>query len=125
MRYLLDTQVLIWAMEKSQRLKSKGKAVIESEKHELWVSVVSVWEMLIKKKSGGLKVPDTIKEDLAKAGFSILPLTIDQVLAIDNLPLYHKDPFDRMLVAQAQVEDMTLITADGKLEKYPVKLLRN
>ncbi len=124
MRYLLDTQVLIWAMEKSNKLKSKGRAVIESRKNELAVSVVTIWEMLIKKKLGELKVPDQIKEDLDKAGFSILSLTIDQVLVVDKLPLYHKDPFDRMLVSQAMAEDLTLITADSKLEKYQVKLLK-
>lgn len=120
----MDTQVLIWAMEKSNKLKSKGRAVIESRKNELAVSVVTIWEMLIKKKLGELKVPDQIKEDLDKAGFSILSLTIDQVLVVDKLPLYHKDPFDRMLVSQAMAEDLTLITADSKLEKYQVKLLK-
>jgi len=125
MRYLLDTQVLIWAMEKNPRLKPKVKAVVDSVMNEMWVSVVSVWEMLIKKKLGKLRVPGEIKRDLLKAGFKILALNIDQVLAVDNLPLLHKDPFDRMLVAQAQAEEMTLITADAKLAKYEVKCLEN
>jgi len=117
--------VLIWAMEKNPRLKPKVKAVVDSVMNEMWVSVVSVWEMLIKKKLGKLRVPGEIKRDLLKAGFKILALNIDQVLAVDNLPLLHKDPFDRMLVAQAQAEEMTLITADAKLAKYEVKCLEN
>lgn len=121
MRLLLDTHVAIWWLDGDRRLSSATRAAIESAT-EVYLSVVSLWEIMIKQDRGRLDLPagftDALRDD-----FVDLPLTLDHVLEGRALPLLHRDPFDRMLVAQAVVEGMTIVSADRALAEYRVPLL--
>lgn len=126
MRYLLDTHFLIWLMEDSKKVSSEIKLLVKDPANEIFVSVVTVWEIVIKRSKGRLKIPKDIKGGVLEAGFKILPIDISHALEVENLPLLqrHKDPFDRILVAQAKVEGLTLVTADPKIWKYKVSVLK-
>lgn len=121
MRLLLDTHVAIWWLDGDRRLSSATRAAIESAT-EVYLSVVSLWEIMIEQDRGRLDLPagftDALRDD-----FVDLPLTLDHVLGGRALPLLHRDPFDRMLVAQAVVEGMTIVSADRALAEYRVPLL--
>jgi PIN domain nuclease of toxin-antitoxin system len=122
--YLLDTQVFMWAMEKNKRLSQSVRDVITDPDNTIYISVVTPWEMMIKRGVNKLEVPYDIKTGIKRTGFSLLSVQIDHALAIEKLPLIHKDPFDRMLIAQAKVENLNLITADRNIWKYKVPLLK-
>jgi PIN domain nuclease of toxin-antitoxin system len=120
MKYLLDTHVFVWWMLQSKQLDKNISNILEDPLNDVFLSVVTIWEIVIKKKSGKLKVPKDWKETLLESNFSILPIKISHTFETENLPLYHKDPFDRMLIAQAMAEECTLITDDSKIKKYTV-----
>lgn len=124
MRYLLDTQVFIWWMEENRRLPADIKAIIEDSLNRVSISVVTPWEILTKIRIKKLKVPKNFANHIMNGIFEILPIQINHVLEIGKLPLHHKDPFDRMLISQAIVEDLTLITSDPKIWKYKLKLIK-
>ncbi len=115
---LLDTHVFIWAMEKNNRLSSDIQDMLTSPTTSIFISVASVWEIVIKKAKKKLKISQDIEAGIKKAKFTILPLEIAHVLAVENLPLHHQDPFDRVLLAQAKIESLSLITADKKMWRY-------
>lgn len=123
MKLLLDTQVLIWWLAKDKHLKQPVKVKIQ-EAQEVRVSVVSVWEMEIKRAVKKLDTPLDIKYQLKRHDFGLMDVNVDHALEIRKLTLIHRDPFDRMLVAQARVEKLTIVTADPKIEKYEVKVVR-
>lgn len=121
MKLLLDTHLLLWAAGKPERLSKKARALIEKDEHELFFSSASLWEIVIKRNLGR----DDFKADarilrrgLLDNGYSELPIASDHVVAVDGLPQHHKDPFDRVLVAQAIVEGITLVTSDPTVAKY-------
>jgi len=123
-RYILDTNVFLWALNNHKRLKTSVKEIIVNPDNEIFVSVVSAWEISIKLKTNPrFKLRTSIKKAFELSGFEILDINFMHVLDMHKLPLYHKDPFDRILIAQAKVEDLTLITADAKIKKYKVKTL--
>lgn len=123
--YLLDTSVFIWLMEKSPRLSQKLFDLLGNPKIQVSVSVASIWEIVIKRKKTPLRVPQDIIKGIKSVNFLILPIEAYHVMEIEKLPDYHKDPFDRMLVAQARTENLTLITSDKKIwRKYKVSLLK-
>lgn len=124
MNYLLDTHVFIWAMEDKKRLTEKIKSEISDSRNKVFISVVTVWEMIIKSAKKKLKVPKSIKVDILKGKFQLLPIEIEHVLEVEGLPLYHNDPFDRILIAQAKVEGLIIITADPKIWKYRLSLVK-
>jgi PIN domain nuclease of toxin-antitoxin system len=121
-KLLLDTHLLLWSAGKPERLSTEARALIEALDNELFFSSASLWEVVIKR---GLSRDDfkvdarLLRRGLLDNGYSELPIGSEHVVAIDNLPAIHKDPFDRILVAQAQVEGITLLTADPTLAKYP------
>jgi len=117
MRCLLDTQILIWWFDSSPKLSSEFKDFIESS-DDKFVSVISFWEIMIKMKLGKLRLKKSIDFILGHMEFKILDVNLEHVLAIGELPNIHKDPFDRMLIAQTMVEDLILLTADRKIKKY-------
>ena len=127
MRILLDTHIFIWWDSDPDKLSSTAKVHCESEDNTLVLSVASVWEMQIKQQLGKLTLRQPLAELIADQqktnGFEILPITLSHVLALDQLPLHHKDPFDRLLIAQAKNEDMSLLTADDVMKQYEVELL--
>lgn len=123
MRYLLDTQIFIWAMEENKRLSQDTKSKISDPNNKIFVSVATVWEIIIKKRKG-LKVPRDIPAGIQQSNFVLLSIDINHVLEVEELPGIHKDPFDRILIAQAKTENLTLITADPKIWKYNISLIK-
>jgi len=126
MKGLLDTHVFIWWDSEPNKLSPSVAAFLNDPKNVVMTSVVSVWELLIKTQLGkvGLVLPvKTIVTQQAANGVHILPVTLEHVLAVESLPPVHKDPFDRLLAAQAMVEGAALLTADPIFGKYPVNVL--
>ena len=127
MRYLLDSCTWIFLLTGDTRLKKNQKKVILDTQNTIYISVVSVWEMSIKVDKGKLKLPKPLQalifEACIKDNFKIINLDVFSVLNVKNLPEYHKDPFDRILISQAIDNDLTIITSDAKFSNYDVKLL--
>lgn len=121
--YLLDTHVLLWWLNDDRRLKSQIKSLIENPAHSVYVSAVNIWEIAIKKALKKLIAPDNLLEIVKKNDFEMLAVSPEHAWQVSELPHYHIDPFDRLLVAQAQVENFTLVTGDAILKKYPVKIV--
>ncbi len=124
MNVLLDTHILIWALENNPTLSENARNAITAGRNMVFVSSVSVWEISIKKSIGKLKVPDNLLEELLSHRFSLLDINAEHAQLAGELPLIHKDPFDRMLVAQAKIEKLTLISVDPHFARYEVKLLK-
>jgi len=122
---LLDTPTLIWALENNPSLSKKARDVITTGANMVFVSSASVWEISIKKSTGKLIVPDNLLEELAAHRFSLLNISAEHAQLAGELPMIHKDPFDRMLVAQAKIEKLTLISNDPMIAQYRVKLLKD
>jgi PIN domain nuclease of toxin-antitoxin system len=127
MNLLIDTHVLLWWSRNSPRLGRQARVLISSPQNSVWVSSVSIWEISIKASLGRLELSGLlsarIPEDLERHGFIALPITFPHALAVRDLPLHHRDPFDRMLIAQARCEDLTLLTADPAIAAYDVRTL--
>jgi PIN domain nuclease of toxin-antitoxin system len=125
-KLLLDTHVLLWAIDRPTLLSKRAKQAITSEANELYASVVSLWEIALKVQTGKLSLPATpayFESNLRKAGIrGYVPISLTHVYEMMSLPPVHKDPFDRMLVAQANAESMTLVSKDEILSEYPVKV---
>jgi PIN domain nuclease of toxin-antitoxin system len=121
---LLDTHVLLWALAFPDRLGSEPRRALESPANSVFVSAVSAWEIEIKRRLGKLRAPAELEGEVRAVRFTELPLRFRHVEALARLPDLHRDPFDRMLVAQAQVDDLTLVTHDRRLLDYPVRTLR-
>ena len=117
MRVLLDTQLLLWALSQPSKLSpSSRKQIIAAE---VYVSAASIWEISIKSAFGKLAAnPSEVLAGIEPAGFSLLPITGEHAAKVAQLPMLHDDPFDRMLVAQASVEPMLLLTNDESLRGY-------
>lgn len=122
MKLLLDTHLLLWAAGDPNRLSAAALKLIASSTNEVVFSAGSIWEITIKRglgRSGFQADPRLLRRGLLDNGYSELAILSDHVVAIDSLPLIHKDPFDRLLVAQATVEGITLLTADPVVAQYP------
>lgn len=122
MKLLLDTHLLLWAAGEPERLSSRARRLINDAHNELLFSAASLWEVAIKRGLGreDFKVdPRLLRRGLLDNGYNELPIISDHVVAIDSLPPIHKDPFDRLLVAQATVEGITLLTLDPLVAQYP------
>ena len=117
MRLLLDTHALIW-WDEGHLPRAATKAVQDAL--EVWVSAASAWEIAIKSALGKIAVRGSVAEAVADYGFSALPITIAHAEAVRTLPPGHKDPFDRLLIAQAQIEDLTILTHDPAFRAYAV-----
>lgn len=126
MNYLLDTHVLIWFLNGDKLLSNKARKAIESENAINFVSIASLWEIAIKLSLGRLDINfpfEAISKELEKNNFQLLPITFSDTLTLSNLPLHHKDPFDRMIICQAITNDFTLISKDKEFARYKIKLL--
>ena len=122
MRLLLDTHILLWGAVEPERLSDAAVALIEDAGNDLVFSVVSIWETAIKtsRARADFRIDaGRVRQGLIDAGYAELPVTGAHVAAVAGLPPIHKDPFDRMLVAQATVERLTVVTADPVVAKYP------
>lgn len=122
-RLLLDTHVLLWWLEDSAELSDALKDQIDTEL-EVYVSAATVWELSIKAAAGKLKVPDDLVGLIERSGLSDLPIRNAHAGLAGRLPLIHRDPFDRMLIAQALVERLTLVTRDGLIHRYDVPMIK-
>lgn len=123
MRLLLDSQVVLWALECSERLSQAAVTAIIDPMNSVDVSVASLWELAIKQSIGKLKVDGDLREHLTLQSFSELPVLGEHALAVRDLPLHHRDPFDRLLIAQAVCEGLTIITADPAFAVYDVPIM--
>ncbi|MGD0989760.1 MAG: type II toxin-antitoxin system VapC family toxin [Candidatus Sulfotelmatobacter sp.] len=122
MKLLLDTHLLLWAAGKPNRLPATARKLIDNPANELLFSAASVWEVAIKRGLGRSDFqadPRLLRRGLLDNGYTELPILSDHVVAMESLPPIHKDPFDRLLVAQATVEGITLLTADSIVAEYP------
>ena len=122
MRVLIDTHVWLWWLDDSP-LSEPVTIALRDPHTDVVVSAASVWEVSIKRALGKLDVTAGLESELNDDGFSSLPITVTHASVAGALPLHHGDPFDRMLVAQAQVEDLTLVTRDPALQAYDVPIL--
>jgi len=120
-RLLLDTHVLLWWLSDSPKLSEKVLAAISDGNNDIFVSAASVWEISIKKAIGKLEAPDDMDSIVEEEGFLKLPITLYHGQQAGDLPLLHRDPFDRMLVAQAQAEGLTIATSDINIPRYGVR----
>ena len=123
MRVLLDTQILLMWMEGSSALSARSKAVLEDPRNEILVSSISAAEVAIKRAIGKLNAPTIDAELIGEEGFVELPFTTAHAARLLTLPLHHRDPFDRMLVAQAQVEDVVFLSVDARVDRYEYRRL--
>lgn len=123
MSYLLDTHIFIWWMEQNKRLPQSTYQILNDPQKQVFLSVASIWEVLIKQSKKKIKLPVDINAGIKHSNFQVLPIGFSHVLRLQKLPLVHQDPFDRILVAQAQFEKMTLITVDPKIKQYDIKTL--
>ena len=127
MNLLLDTHVLIWLVEGSENLSQSAKQAIENEQNSLYLSIASLWEMSIKMSLGklqlGISLDRIVESYLLPTSIEILPININHLLVLLDLPSHHRDPFDRMLISQAQAEELTLVSGDRLFGDYLVQLL--
>ena len=119
----LDTHVLLWWLADDVTLSQTIRATISDGKNLMFVSVAAAWEMVIKSALGKLDIPSDLEAALTANRFQPLPITIPHALAVVDLPHHHNDPFDRLLIAQAKVEGLTLVTRDGQNKNYDVSIM--
>lgn len=124
MQYLLDTHIILWWLQDPQKIAAPARSIIEEQENELFVSTASFWEMSIKTALGRLTMPPNLREVLTAENIEIISVGPDEALAVASLPMIHNDPFDRMLITQSKLKNMTLITADKLVLKYPVATIR-
>lgn len=122
MRLLLDTQAILWWLLADSRLGPNSRKIIDSAS-EVVVSTVSAWEISIKRGLGKLPVPSDIFEQIESTGYRMMPVAFAHAVAVGDLPHHHRDPFDRMLVAQAQIEGLTIVTSDRWIQAYDVAVV--
>jgi len=120
-RYLLDTHILLWALNNDPRLSETHRAIFLSNQ-QVVISAISILEIAIKKSLGKLTLAVDVVSLLHERGISILAVTETHAARVEFLPMHHGDPFDRVLIAQAQIEGMTLVTADANIKRYDVLL---
>jgi PIN domain nuclease of toxin-antitoxin system len=127
MKYLLDSGVWLWSIASVERIGPKALDVLRNSEHEIYFSAASVWELSIKAQLGKLTLPSPpavrIPAFMVRQGLRSLPVNHIHAVKVYDLPSHHRDPFDRLLIAQAIAEDLTILTADRAFAKYPVDVL--
>lgn len=123
MRVLLDTHVLLWALADDERLSETARSVIIDEANDVVVSVVSAWEVAVKRALGKLKAPSNLRQVIKEAGFAERLVGFADCERLSRLPCMHRDPFDRMLVCQALEDGMPIITKDEMIGRYQVQII--
>jgi len=127
MKALLDTHAFLWWITDDQRLSSRVREIIADKANEILFSAASAWEIAIKTGLGRLQLPADpeifISEQLELNAIEALPVRIGHALHVYQLPSYHRDPFDRLLIAQAQLEKLPILTADPQISRYPVEVI--
>jgi PIN domain nuclease of toxin-antitoxin system len=127
MKVLVDTHTFIWALLHDHRLTPKAKQILTSNEHELVFSLVSLWEIAIKIKTGKLNTIGSsvayIRDEMDAYGMQLLPIRYEHILQLESLPHHHSDPFDRLLIAQALTESLPILSADRAFASYGIKLV--
>lgn len=123
MNLLLDTHALLWWLSDDPTLSEAARSAVADPENTVYLSAVVVWEMRIKQGIGKLDLPGDFEKVLDGQAFSKLPVTVEHAHAIARLPEIHRDPFDRMLVAQATVESMTVVTRDRRIGEYGIDVV--
>ena len=123
MQLLLDTHAFLWWLDDSPKLGPQARAAIGDGGNAVFISAASAWEIAVKRASGSLDAPGNIAAWIAKSDFGELPIEVEHAVAAAELPRHHRDPFDLMLVAQAQLERLTLVARDDEIDKYDVAVL--
>ena len=127
MNLLIDSHAFIWSYDEQHKLSKPALQAMSNPANSLFLSVASVWEIQIKIMIGKFKLQDTLSNVIAEQqqinGFQILPVELSHALYLENLPPHHRDPFDRLLISQAIVANMILVSADANIAKYQVNLL--
>ena len=124
MNLLLDTHALLWWLDDNPTLSEKAREAISDGGNLVFVSAAVIWEIRIKQALGKLEIPSDFREAINSQAFEMLPITADHTHLIEELPQHHRDPFDRMLIAQAKFEGLTIVTRDKNFNKYNVPILR-
>ena len=126
MRVLLDTHTFLWWNEASPRLSKKALVLLSDPANTLLLSVVSAWELVLKTQRGKLRLSESpsvyVPTRMAHYAMESLPVTLAHALACESLPLHHRDPFDRLLIAQATIEGVPIVTADPEFRRYKIKV---
>jgi PIN domain nuclease of toxin-antitoxin system len=124
---MVATHTFLWALLKDHRLSASAKRILTSDTDELVFSLVSLWEIAIKIKIGKLNALGSsvayIRDEMNAYGMELLPVRYEHILQLETLPLYHSEPFDRLLLAQASFEGLPILTADSKMKLYDVKTI--
>lgn len=123
MKFLLDTHILLWWLSLDGKLSKKGIEIISEASNIIFVSAASIWEIRIKEALEKIHLPKEFYSTLEKESFEKLSISFDHAHEVRKLPLHHRDPFDRMLIAQAKLEGLTLLTNDNVVEKYQIESL--
>jgi PIN domain nuclease of toxin-antitoxin system len=124
MNLLLDTHAFLWAIDNSPQLSESARTAIIDGNNVVFVSAATAWEIAVKKAIGKLTIPQgSYLDELRVHRFTPLDITTEHALAVEMLPHYHRDPFDRLLIAQAQMERLTLITRDPRIKQYAVPVI--
>jgi PIN domain nuclease of toxin-antitoxin system len=125
MRAILDTHTFLWFITGDPRLSRSAERLIEDARYDVLLSVASIWEIAIKVATGRLSLPLPINtllpQQIAENEITIFPIEVEHALEVAGLPLYHRDPFDRMLVAQALTEQLPILSADATLDQYGIQ----
>jgi PIN domain nuclease of toxin-antitoxin system len=127
MKVLVDTHTFIWDIIADHRSSTKAKQVLRSDEHELFFSLVSLWEIAIKIKTGKLNTIGSsvayIRDEMDAYGMQLLPIRYEHILQLESLPHHHSDPFDRLLIAQALTESLPILSGDSAFANYGIKLV--
>ncbi len=124
MNLMLDTHVLLWWLDDNPTLSEKANSTIADGNNLVFVSAAVIWEIRIKQALGKLTIPDNFRKVLDQQPFEMLAIMAEHAHAVGNLPAIHRDPFDRMLIAQAKVEGFTIVTRDSIIQQYKVPILK-
>ncbi len=123
LKLLLDTHTMIWAFSAPHLLSASARDAISAEGNDVFISVISPWEIAIKRSKKRLRAPDDLEDAVEDHRFQLLPVLLRHTKAIGSMANHHGDPFDRMLIAQAQVDGLTLVTSDRQMQRYPIAVL--
>ena len=122
-RLLLDTHVFIWCLSDVSKLAQGARAAITDPRNNVFVSAITGWEISSKRAKGRMTAPDNLSGMIEEKGFTHLPLTFYHAEQAGRLPMYHKDPFDRFLIAQAEAEGLILVTRDAHISRYGIRTM--
>lgn len=126
MNILLDTHIFLWYLEGNQALSSDKKQLIDNQQNDIYVSISSFWEIIIKKSLNKLELKDnlnTIQAICIEQGFNIILIEVKHLIVLQELPFHHKDPFDRLIISQAISDNLYIMSNDGNFNKYSINLI--